>query len=150
MNMAESCNVTDMLSKVMEGLHVVIDRLDDETTVPDGPTEADVDRQIKVMKEMRHFTSLRNRKLGADLFSDAGWHMLMDLYYNHLLGREMNVTDACVASGAPYTTGLRWLNILIERGLARRERAPVGARNIRVTLTEKGVKAMDGLFRAFC
>lgn len=102
--------------------------------------------KIEVIRRMRRFTQMRDRQFGPDLFSDTGWHILLDLYYNRLRHRNMTVTDACMASGASYSTGLRWINLLIDRGLVRRDPDPRDARVSFVRLSANGIAAMDSLF----
>lgn len=47
---------------------------------------------------------------------DPRWAILLDLYVSGAAGRSVSVGDACVASGVPTTTALRYLSKLIAEG----------------------------------
>lgn len=53
---------------------------------------------------------------------DLAWDILMDLYIGELTGRKTSITSACIASGAPPTTALRYLRALCEAGRIERDR----------------------------
>jgi hypothetical protein len=55
--------------------------------------------------------------LGDDLFPEPARHILLDLYAAEHEGRAVGVTSASIAAGVPVTTGLRWVNVLIDKGL---------------------------------
>jgi FixJ family two-component response regulator len=59
-------------------------------------------------------TEAKRRKLGNGvLFGDPSWDMLLDLLVAKLEGRQVSVSSACIASGAPTTTALRLVNRLV-------------------------------------
>lgn len=62
----------------------------------------------------------RERLLGSRLFGDPAWDILLDLFVRKLDGRATTVTSACIGSGAPQTTALRYLASLIEHGIVVR------------------------------
>jgi hypothetical protein len=57
---------------------------------------------------------------GADLFADPAWEILLDLFAAGIEGRVVSITSACIASGVPTTTALRWIALLVSRGLVCR------------------------------
>jgi hypothetical protein len=57
----------------------------------------------------------------AKMFGEPGWDILLDLYWHTVLGKRVSVSSLCVAGGAPYATGLRWLRYLESEGMAWRE-----------------------------
>ncbi|HEX8055731.1 MAG TPA: MarR family winged helix-turn-helix transcriptional regulator [Novosphingobium sp.] len=59
---------------------------------------------------------------------EPGWDMLLDLYLGELLGRKTSVTSACIASGVPPTTALRYVNALCDAGRIERDRDENDAR----------------------
>jgi DNA-binding MarR family transcriptional regulator len=75
--------------------------------------------------------------------------MLLDLYASHHEAREVSVTSASMASGAPVTTGLRWLRQLEAGGLVARTRSIQDQRFVNLSLTEEGLEAVEGLLRRF-
>jgi len=60
----------------------------------------------------------------CELFGEAAWDILLDLYVNDAQGKSVSISDACIASGVAPTTGLRWINKLLEAGLIIRSDDP--------------------------
>jgi hypothetical protein len=68
----------------------------------------------------------RNRRkriecFGEGLFADPAWDMIVDLAIARARFSRVSVTSLCIASGVPSTTALRWIGVLIERGVFQRE-----------------------------
>ncbi|OYY92075.1 MAG: hypothetical protein B7Y45_00885 [Sphingomonas sp. 28-66-16] len=65
---------------------------------------------------------LRDRSFGdaARLFRDPAWNMLLDLFVAYEEGRHISASSAAIASGAPQSTGLRWVDDMVARGYAVR------------------------------
>lgn len=88
----------------------------------------------------------RDRALGADLFSDPAWCMLLDLYLRHSAGEPSSVSSLCLASGIPQSTGLRWLLMLEKAGLISRRADPVDRRRTLIDLTSIGEAKIEAVF----
>ena len=84
----------------------------------------------------------RARHFDEKLFGEPAWDMLLDLFVHAARGQPLSTTSACVASGVPTTTGLRWLRLLEEAGLTRRAPDAADSRLNLVTLTPAGYAAM--------
>ena len=84
----------------------------------------------------------RNKLLGADLFSDTAWDLLLYLYVAGSEGEATGVLDACAGTAAPQTTALRWTQRLEDAGLVLRVADPTDARRDHVRLTPKAARAM--------
>lgn len=97
------------------------------------PSEVTADR-IRRLSKAR---ALRTQYLGRDLFADATWDILLDLFAARLENRDVSITSLCIASGVPATTALRHIAKLEERGIIFRERAPVDGRRIYMRLDEE-------------
>jgi len=69
---------------------------------------------------LRRIRLRRNELVGADLFRDAAWDMLLELYAAHAQGRTLSVSSLCYASGVPITTALRQLHRLEAHKMLRR------------------------------
>jgi DNA-binding MarR family transcriptional regulator len=54
----------------------------------------------------------------------------------------MSVSDACLASGVPLTTALRWVGTLAKEGWISRNSDPFDGRRVFVSLTQQGLSAM--------
>ena len=94
----------------------------------------------------------RNRRSRAALFGDEtlfgepAWDMLLDLFIAAKERKRVPVTSACIGAAVPTTTALRWLAVLEERGLVRREADPSDARRIFVRLSADACARMVAYF----
>lgn len=84
----------------------------------------------------------RIRHLPKDLFGEPAWDMLLDLFITALQHRQISVSSACLASGVPSTTALRWLGQLERIGLVERNASPYDQRVVWVKLTNQGLQAL--------
>ena len=75
--------------------------------------------------------------------TEPAWDVLLDLYFRTCRGERVSVSNACVASGVPSATALRWLDILIDAGLIRREADDVDRRRTWLTPTEHCMTQME-------
>lgn len=87
----------------------------------------------------------RNEIVGAPLFRDPAWDMLLELFVAYQNGRPVSVTSLCYASGVPPTTALRHLSRMEEHGLITRDGDATDNRRWLVHPTEK---ALAGIGRA--
>lgn len=94
----------------------------------------------------------RNRRRRAEvfgeetIFGEPAWDILLDLFVAGERGKRVAVTSACIGSGVPSTTALRWLNVLEARGLVEREDDNADARRSFVRLTNKARCLMNEYF----
>lgn len=71
------------------------------------------------------------------LFSDPAWDIMLDLFIaknQHLI----SVSSACIAAAVAPTTALRWIDILIKKGLVERTPDQFDRRRTFVRLTKRG------------
>jgi hypothetical protein len=104
------------------------------------------------LEKARHIQAqrrLRDEILGAELFGDPGWDLMLDLYVAQAGGKRVSVTSAAIGSGKPMSTGLRWVKLLIERSLVIREADPYDGRRSYLRLTSSAYDAMED-FLARC
>ncbi len=101
----------------------------------------------------RNYLALRRRReslLGADLFADPAWDILLDLYASQAEGQNISVSSACLAGSVANTTALGWLVKLEQRGLISRRRDPRDGRRTFLTLSPNVATAIeDWLLTAF-
>lgn len=89
---------------------------------------------------------LRGRFFDGELFADPAWDILLDLTAARAEHARVSVTSACIASGVPPTTALRWIGQMIEAGLLERVRDDVDRRRAFVALTDRAADAMARYF----
>jgi hypothetical protein len=92
-----------------------------------SPLAADLARRLYEQRRVR------DRYFAAGLFAEPAWDMLLDLYVARSEGRSVSTSSACIAAAVPSTTGLRWINKLVDERLVRRSRVK---RDDRLTLIE--------------
>ena len=72
------------------------------------------------------------------LFGEPAWDILLDLAMHEGQGRQVSITGACIGSGVPLTTALRWITVLDQKGLIARLPDPLDQRRTFVSLTGLG------------
>lgn len=85
---------------------------------------------------------LRAHFLPGEIFGEPAWDMLLDLFVAFYENKPISVSSACIASGAPATTALRWLARLELLGLVKRTSDHKDRRRIHVAITSKGKQAV--------
>ncbi len=79
---------------------------------------------------------IRSRRLRERFFEDArfgepAWDIMLDLSLAWFEGKAESVSSACIASGVPTSTAMRWINEMIDAGLIDRWIDPTdGRRNL--------------------
>lgn len=88
----------------------------------------------------------REKALPADLFAEPAWDLLVDLFIHHLQGKRVSTTSACLAASCPTTTALRYIDVLLERGLVVRHPSKADGRIKFVELSASGVRQLTEHF----
>lgn len=89
---------------------------------------------------------LRGQFFDGRLFADPAWDILLDLTAARAEHVRVSVTSACIASGVPPTTALRWIGQMTEAGLLERVRDDVDRRRAFVALSDAAADAMARYF----
>lgn len=89
----------------------------------------------------------RERIFPSGYFADVAWELLTDLYEAHQHHQQISVTMLGLHGGVPLTTTLRYLDRMVADGFVERTPDKTDRRRIHVQLTERGIKAMDDVFR---
>ena len=97
-------------------------------------------------EEVLQLNRQRMAIVGAELFGDPAWNIMLDLFVRETDGKETTVTSACIGADAPSTTALRHLAHLVERQLVHRTTCSVDHRKVYVRLTDDGRARMLKLF----
>lgn len=90
----------------------------------------------------------RARYLPVALFSEPAWDMLLELYAADFENREVPTTSLCIASTAPSTTALRYIEVLERCGMIERRLSPRDNRVTLIRLTSAGRDGMRSYMRA--
>ena len=79
--------------------------------------------------------NIRYQLFPEEIFGEAGWNILIDLFVQEKAEKKVSITSACLASRAPETTGLRYVKLLLSLGLVAREDDPNDLRKSYLCLT---------------
>lgn len=149
----------DRLVSISEELAKMAERLFVDSPNASSATEAGEDNSAPLNQHDRLLSLARgiydSRRLRARVFSAAllfgepAWDFLLDLFIAELEGKPLSVTAACIGAAVPTSTGLRWLAILEDQGLIRRENDPRDARRVFLHLTEDGFERMTSYLLQF-
>jgi DNA-binding MarR family transcriptional regulator len=77
------------------------------------------------------------------MFGEPVWDMLLDLYVAGKRGRKISVSSLCIAAAVPQTTALRHINMMLKKGLVKRQPDPDDARRVWIELTDTTVDLMS-------
>lgn len=77
---------------------------------------------------------------------EADWAILLELFVSGARGRQVTVSDACIASGAPGSTALRRLARLEAMGIINREDDPCDRRRSLLVLPARVKASMAAYF----
>jgi DNA-binding MarR family transcriptional regulator len=97
-----------------------------------------------------HRTSLRRQELLGKAADDPAWNMMLAIYGDQTRGQAVSVSSACHASGSAPTTALRYIDLLVQRGLLRRSPAPFDARVTYLSMGNDTIDRLEQLIESFC
>jgi DNA-binding MarR family transcriptional regulator len=100
-------------------------------------------RLADFVARMRRLRVRRNELIGAPLFRDPAWDMLLELFVAQENGRKVTVSSLCYASGVPPTTALRQIARMEEHGLVDRYGDHSDLRRSYVRLTDCATARMS-------
>lgn len=109
-----------------------------------APAEALLDRErmIETVRRMIRDRKVRERFFPQVRFGEPAWDMLLDLALAWLEGNAVSVSSVCIASGAPMSTAMRWINEMVEAGLIERRTDPTDGRRNFVNIAPATMQAM--------
>lgn len=117
--------------------HVDLDRL--------GSLDVDAGEESgRRLARARQILAHRSRRLelfGKELFGEPAWEMLLLLYIAQTTQRY-TVGQLIQASGAPKSTGTRWIDHLEQQGLVEKHQHPTDGRTAFVKLSKRGQDAL--------
>lgn len=113
-------------------------------------TEAQLSQRLVTLaeEELRR-RRLRYSHLPRDLFGEAAWSMLLDLFICQHRGQTMSASSACLASDVPNTTARRWLDVLESQGLVERPCVGDDRDEQHVSLSAAGYEAVCSILTSY-
>ena len=97
---------------------------------------------VEVAKRLYTVRKIRDDLLGASLFSEPAWDILLDLFISEHENRQLSVSAVCIGARAPSATALRYLTMLQDADLVERTRDERDGRRSHVRLTTHGRRRM--------
>jgi Winged helix DNA-binding domain len=104
----------------------------------------------RLVRKARHHYAVRRRRdeIFGGLSGEPAWDMLLELFIHSVEGRKVPVKNLCLASCAPTSTAMRWIDRLVEIGLIDKSADDADARRSLVSLTERGWTGVVTLLQA--
>ena len=81
-----------------------------------------------------------------DVLGEPCWDIILDLTKAELEGKRISVTSACIASGVPPTTALRWIAVLEKEGIIERSSDQQDKRRVFVRMSETGMRLIHAYY----
>ena len=92
--------------------------------------------------------SLRRTHLAEKFCEGPAWNILTAVFAARLGGRTISTGEACLASGAPETTALRYIAMLEYKRAIMRFRDPLDQRRFNIALSDETRDALAAYFAA--
>lgn len=88
----------------------------------------------------KHQYAMRRRRdaMFEELAGEPAWDMLLDLFIQEAEGRKTPIKNLCLASCAPTSTAMRWIDRLLKLGLVEKKGDDGDGRRSLVRLSERG------------
>jgi hypothetical protein len=91
---------------------------------------------------------LREQFFDGALFGEPAWDIMLDLFAQMNRGRQVSVTSACIAARVPATTALRWIGLLVDRGILVRVEDPSDRRRAFLELAQPALLKFNQYLQA--
>ena len=146
-DIAQGDRIVDLdrdVSEIKSSLHEIIremnERLPPVQAEPGKPSETLVPKDV--IRRMIQTRNKRNKFFPTRMFADPAWDMVLDLAHAYFEDKPLAVSSACIASGAPMSTALRWIRELTDLGWIKRWPDTSDGRRDLVSLTDTAARAM--------
>ena len=138
------------ISNEVEQLELEPDRHEQVDDTSSGPSIFFGRQDLLLQAVQANYSERRRRKkfFPADLFGEAAWDILLDLFAARLERRRISVTSACIGADVPSTTGLRWLGQLEALGLIERVVSETDQRVTWVRLSDACAQRMNNYYHS--
>ena len=89
---------------------------------------------------------LRSSYFASELFAEPAWDMMLELLAAEIAQRRVTVSSLCNSTEVPSTTALRWLKVIVDKGIAKRRPDRFDARRVYVELCTEASAALRRYF----
>ncbi|MBU6266062.1 MAG: response regulator [Sphingomonadales bacterium] len=107
-----------------------------------APNDSGADKLLGLVRSIVRQRERRLDYLDPAVLSDPVWDILLDLTSARLNRQQVTITSVCAAAHIPLTTGMRYIQVLVDNGLVRRWKDPQDQRRNLLELEEAGMEAM--------
>ena len=87
---------------------------------------------------------LRANYVPGELLTEPAWDMLLELLHAELVERDVTAAVLCKAARVSLSVGLRWIEVLVSKGLCTCTNLITNPDRTVVELSERGSEAMRG------
>jgi hypothetical protein len=108
----------------------------------DDATEFDSAALVEVVTTEVNRRKSRQQYFSSITFREPAWDIIIDLFLARLLGKNISVSSACIASGVPDTTALQYLRRLEANDMIFRQDDPADHRRVWLNLTPDTFEAV--------
>lgn len=98
---------------------------------------------VELACKLYHSRRLRARYINHSLLGEPVWDMLLALYCFSGRGEALSVSGLCHAASVPQTTALRWVQVMEQKKLVKRNKDSKDGRRAYVSLTEDSKKLLE-------
>lgn len=102
-----------------------------------SPDEQSPNDPATAIRELIARRRERSEVIPGPLLNDPAWDMVLDMALSKLEGKTLSVSSVCMATGAPFTTAIRWLKQMQADNLVRRWNDPQDRRRDLIELTDE-------------
>jgi hypothetical protein len=136
------------VARIAEALTLLAERQDRADRFGGGGQAGALPVDAGLVRSIIRARRLRDQYLGADLFADPAWDIMLDLLAAQMEGQRVAVSSLCIAAAVPPTTALRWIKSLTDLGLLVRAADPQDGRRVYVELAPEAAKALFAYLEA--
>ena len=143
------------LKRILAGLEELKDRI---STLEGTETTGLARNSLTYVDDVKFYNWLkstyRDRISRRNFFSyeyivgEPCWDIILDLCISEIEGRKISVTSACLASGVPITTALRWISLLERDRLIQKESDSKDRRRTFLRISKSGFESMFRYFKS--
>jgi DNA-binding MarR family transcriptional regulator len=96
-----------------------------------------------MLRSLVKLSNLKKKIFDENQFHDPVWEMFIELALASSTGRQLSVTSLSLASNAPASTAVRYIDIMVQKGMFEKVVDRNDRRRTFVRLTEKGAEKMN-------